>query len=92
MTTMEELEKTLLSQVESLNDESLFNDKEQAQILVDKSRAMGELAGKIIDIQRQKSDENRLKLDIVKYVSENGGMYESYLGIPEMREARRLAK
>lgn len=91
MKTIEELEKALLGQVETLSDDSIFSDREQAQALVDRSRAMGELAGKILDIQKQKLEEQRLRLDIVKCVSENGGLYENYLGIPELKEARRIA-
>lgn len=89
MTSIDELTRTLLDQVEKLNDDTICEDMEKAKVLVDRSRAMGELSSRIIDIERQKTDEQRLKLDIVKTLSENGGIYEKYLGIPD---AKRIAK
>lgn len=74
MTLMEEMEKVLLDQVEKLNDDSLAEDPEKARLLIDKSKAIGDLAGKATEL-------NRLKLDIYKEANANGGVYEKLLGI-----------
>ena len=74
MTLMDELEKTLLDQIEKLNDDSLADDPDKARLMIDKSRAMSDLAGKAIEM-------NRLKLDIYKEANANGGIYEKMLGI-----------
>lgn len=74
MTLMDELEKTLLDQIEKLNDDSLAEDPDKARLMIDKSKAMSELAGKAIEM-------NRLKLDIYKEANQNGGIYEKLLGI-----------
>lgn len=71
---MDELEATLLDQIEKLNDDSLAEDKENAQIMIEKSKAMSDLAGRINDL-------NRLKLDVYKEANANGGVYEKMLGI-----------
>lgn len=71
---MDELENALLDQIEKLNDDSLAEDKENAQIMIEKSKAMSDLAGRINDL-------NRLKLDVYKEANANGGVYEKMLGI-----------
>ena len=71
---MDELENVLLDQIEKLNDDSLAEDKENAQIMIEKSKAMSNLAGRINDL-------NRLKLDVYKEANANGGVYEKMLGI-----------
>ena len=71
---MDELEATLLDQIEKLNDDSLAEDVEKAQMMMEKSKAMSELAGRINDL-------NRLKLDVYKEANANGGVYEKMLGI-----------
>ena len=71
---MDELEATLLDQIEKLNDDSLAEDVEKAQMMIEKSKAMSELAGRINDL-------NRLKLDVYKEANANGGVYEKMLGI-----------
>lgn len=74
MMKMDELENALLDQIEKLNDDSLAEDKENAQIMIEKSKAMSDLAGRINDL-------NRLKLDVYKEANANGGVYEKILGI-----------
>lgn len=69
-----ELEECLLDQIEKLNDDSLAEDPDKARIMIEKSKAMSELAGKINEL-------NRLKLDIYREANENGGIYEKLLGI-----------
>ena len=71
---MDDLEATLLDQIEKLNDDSLAEDVEKAQMMIEKSKAMSELAGRINDL-------NRLKLDVYKEANANGGVYEKMLGI-----------
>lgn len=71
---MDELEATLLDQIEKLNDDSLAEDVEKAQMMIEKSKAMSELAGRINEL-------NRLKLDVYREANANGGVYEKMLGI-----------
>lgn len=76
MKYLSEMEKTLLDQIEKLNDDSIANDPEQARVMIEKSKAIGDLAGRVTEI-------NRLKLDVIKEANENGGIYEKFLGITE---------
>jgi len=69
-----ELEICLLDQIEKLNDDSLAEDPDKARLMIEKSKAMSDLAGKINEL-------NRLKLDIYREANENGGIYEKLLGI-----------
>jgi hypothetical protein len=71
---MDELEAVLLDQIEKLNDDSLAEDVEKAQMMIDKSKAISDLAGRVNDL-------NRLKLDVYKEANANGGVYEKMLGI-----------
>lgn len=71
---MDELEAVLLDQIEKLNDDSLAEDVEKAQMMIDKSKAISDLAGRVNDL-------NRLKLDVYKEANTNGGVYEKMLGI-----------
>ena len=56
---LDELENTLLDQIEKLNDDSLTDDREKAQMMIEKSKVMSVLAGRLNEI-------NRIKLDIYK--------------------------
>lgn len=76
MTKISELEKTLLDQIEKLNDDSLFADKEEAMLVIEKSRAISALANTYVGVQG-------MKLNIAKELKNNGGIYEDYLGITE---------
>ena len=71
---IDELENTLLDQIEKLNDDSLAEDVDKAKMMIEKSKAMSDLAGRL-------NEMNRLKLDIYKEANANGGMYEKFLGI-----------
>ena len=71
---LDELENTLLDQIEKLNDDSLADDPEKAQMMIEKSKVMSDLAGRL-------NEMNRLKLDIYTEANANGGMYEKFLGI-----------
>lgn len=71
---IKELEETILSQIEALNDDSLSDDEEKAKRIIDRSKAMAELANSYVSIQR-------MKLDAVKELNRNGSLYEKYLGI-----------
>ena len=73
---LDELESTLLDQIEKLNDDSLADDPEKAKLVIEKSKAMSDLAGKINEL-------NRLKLDVYREANQNGGVYEKFLGIAE---------
>jgi hypothetical protein len=43
-------------------------------MMIDKSKAISDLAGRVNDL-------NRLKLDVYKEANANGGVYEKMLGI-----------
>lgn len=44
---LDELENTLLDQIEKLNDDSLADDPEKAQMMIEKSKVMSDLAGRL---------------------------------------------
>ena len=71
---IKELEATLLDQIEKLNDDSIADSEETCRALIERSNAMSDLTNSYIGIQR-------LKLDVVKTLENNGGLYEEYLGI-----------
>lgn len=71
---LDELENTLLDQIEKLNDDSLADDPDKARLMIDKSKVMSDLAGRVTEM-------NRLKLDVYKEANQNGGIYEKFLGI-----------
>lgn len=74
MKFLAEMEKTLLDQIEKLNDDSIASDPEAARVMIERSKAIGSLASQVTEI-------NRLKLDIYKEANANGGIYEKFLGI-----------
>ena len=71
---LDELENTLLDQIEKLNDDSLADDPDKARLMIEKSKVMSDLAGRVTEM-------NRLKLDVYKEANQNGGIYEKFLGI-----------
>jgi hypothetical protein len=71
---LDELENTLLDQIEKLNDDSLADDLDKARIMIEKSKVMSDLAGRVTEM-------NRLKLDVYKEANQSGGIYEKFLGI-----------
>lgn len=73
---IQELENCLLDQIEKLNDDSLASDPEAAKAVIEKSKAMSDLTNSYIGVQR-------MKLDVVKHLNNNGGLYEDYLGIED---------
>lgn len=73
---IKELEETILNQIEALNDDSLSDDAEKAQRMIDRSKAISELTNSFVGVQR-------MKLDVVKELNRNGGAYEEYLGIDD---------
>lgn len=76
MRNIKELESVLLDQIEKLNDDSIAEDGDKAKIMIERSRAMSDLADSYINV-------NRMKLDVVKELNKNGGLYEDYLGIED---------
>lgn len=70
----DELERTLLDQIEKLNDEPIDGDadREKAEIMVAKSRAISDLTDRYVAL-------NRLKLDIAVKAEENGVVYRQML-------------
>ena len=67
------LEKMLLQQVELLGSDNLA-DADKAKLMIERSKAMSELADSYVSI-------NRMKLDVVKELNQNGTLYEKYLGV-----------
>lgn len=79
MKNFKELEEALLDQIEKLNDDSIGEDPDATKAMVERSKAMSELTKNVIDL-------NRLKLDVVHELNNNGGLYESYLGIEDVKK------
>jgi hypothetical protein len=76
---IKELEATLLDQIEKLNDDSIAESEESCRALIERSNAISNLSHNVIEIQR-------LRLDVVKTLENNGGLYEEYLGIEDKRK------
>ena len=76
---IKELEATLLDQIEKLNDDSIAESEESCRALIERSNAISNLSRNVIEIQR-------LRLDVVKTLENNGGLYEEYLGIEDKRK------
>ena len=64
--TIEELENTILSQIEALGDNDLLSDPEDAKQLIDRSRAMAELTNSYIEIQKTRLEGQKVKVDAVR--------------------------
>lgn len=75
---IKELEDAILDQIEKLNDDSIADDPEAIQRMIDRSKAMAELTDSFVSI-------NRMKLDVVKELNKNGSLYENYLGITDAK-------
>lgn len=75
-----ELENVLLDQIEKLNDDSIFEDKEAVKNLIERSKTISDLTNSYIDIQRTKLDAQKLKIDTVKI------MHETAIGIGKADE------
>ena len=75
---IQELEHTILDQIEKLNDDSLAEDAEAIQRMIERSKAMAQLTDSFVSI-------NRMKLDVVKELNKNGSLYENYLGITDAK-------
>ena len=79
---IEELEATLLDQIEKLNQDDIMDKPEEADRLIARSKAMSDLTDNIIEIQKVKIDAQRVKIEAVKIVQDACGLgYENYLGI-----------
>lgn len=79
---IEELEATLLDQIEKLNQDDIMDKPEDADRLIARSKAMSDLTDNIIEIQKVKIDAQRVKIEAVKIVQDACGLgYENYLGI-----------
>lgn len=78
---IKELERTLIDQIEKLNDDSIAEDENACRAMIERSNAMSGLANAYIGVQR-------LKLDVVKHLDQNGRIpaYEKYLGIEEEKK------
>ena len=79
---IDELETTLLDQIEKLNQDDVMTTPEEADRLIARSKAMSDLTGNIIEIQKVKIDAQRVKIEAVKVAQDACGLgYENYLGI-----------
>ena len=90
MNTIEELEKTILDQIEKLSDDSIAPDSKDARVVIEKSRCMSELASNIIEMKKVRNDEARVKIDAVRAMHETSignkvsdRTVQKYLGIGE---------
>ena len=84
MTKIEELENVLLNQIELLNDDSLLENKEKAELAIKKSKSISDLTNSFIGLRNSESEEKRLKIDMVKIaMSAEGYSFQKYLGIEE---------
>ena len=82
---IKELEDTILNQIEALNDDSLSDDADKAQRMIDRSKAISELTNSFVSVQR-------MKLDVVKELNKNGSIYEEYLGIKDETLSQSLGR
>lgn len=73
-TQFKQLEEVLMDQIQKLNDDSIFEKEEEAKIIIDKSKAISDLVKNYTELQNT-------KINIVRTVENNGGLYEGYLGI-----------
>ncbi len=73
---LNELEMVLLDQIEKLNDDSVGEDEIATKLMVDRSKAISDLANNVMSL-------NRLKLDVVKCIEINGELYDKYLGLED---------
>ena len=79
---IDELETTLLDQIEKLNQDDVMTTPEEVDRLIARSKAMSDLTGNIIEIQKVKIDAQRVKIEAVKVAQDACGLgYENYLGI-----------
>ena len=73
-----ELENVLLDQIEKINDDSVSCSEEECVRLINRSKAISDLADNVIQL-------NRLKLDIVKASEENPAVYQTLLDKPRKK-------
>ena len=79
---IDELEVTLLDQIEKLNQDDVMTTPEEADRLIARSKAMSDLTDNIIEIQKVKIDAQRVRIEAVKVAQDACGLgYENYLGI-----------
>ena len=79
---IDELESTLLDQIEKLNQDDVMTTPEEADRLIARSKAMSDLTDNIIEIQKVKIDAQRVRIEAVKVAQDACGLgYENYLGI-----------
>lgn len=79
---IDELETTLLDQIEKLNQDDVMTNPEEADRLIARSKAMSDLTDNIIEIQKVKIDAQRVRIEAVKVAQDACGLgYENYLGI-----------
>ena len=91
MTRIQELENLLLDQIEKLNQDDVLNKPDELQGLLDRSRAITELTGSLLDIQRTKIDAQRVRIEVVRVAKDQQGLgYEKYLGIQNDGDTLRL--
>lgn len=84
MTSIEELEKALLGQIELLGEDGILDDPEKAKLAIEKSKTMAELTNSFIGIQNSKQNEAKLRLEAAKFASTaDGYAYQNYLGVKE---------
>ena len=88
---IEELENVIIAQIGALNDNSVMA-KEESTELIERSKAISDLAGNYIDIQKTKIDTQRLKIEAVKVMHDTmtginkvDDSVKHFLGIEELK-------
>lgn len=66
MNSIEELEKTLLDQIEKLSDDSIAPDSKEARVMIEKSKCMSDLAGNFVEIQKARNENARIRIEAVR--------------------------
>ena len=84
MTSIEEIEKALLGQIELLGEDGILDDPEKAKLAIEKSKAISDLTNSFIGVRNSMQNEARLRLEAAKFVSTaDGYTYQKYLGVEE---------
>ena len=88
MNQISELEKVILDQIEKLNQDDVCATEDESRQLIERSKAISDLTNAFMKIQDTKLDEQRLKIEAVKVVSDKafGLKFENYLGIEDKKD------
>lgn len=84
MNYFDEIERTLVGEIEALADPAPDETPEARAAAVEKAHAISELTNSFIKLQDTRLDEMRLRIEAVKVATKDEGYnYQKYLGIEE---------